>query len=49
MSEDDCGATFALPVAEDMEVVPVTIDVTDDAMNAILNSNDDKYDEMKKK
>ena len=35
MSEDDCGATFALPVAEDMEVVPVTIDVTDDAMNAM--------------
>ena len=35
MSEDDCGATFALPVAEDVEIVPVTIDVTDDAMAAM--------------
>ena len=35
MSEEDCGATFALPVAEDMQVVPVTIDVTDDAMSAM--------------
>ena len=35
MSEDDCGATFALPVAEDLQVVPVTIDVTDDAMAAM--------------
>ena len=35
MSEDDCGATFALPVAEDTQVVPVTIDVTDDAMTAM--------------
>ena len=35
MSEDDCGATFALPVAEDLQVVPVTIDVTDDAMSAM--------------
>jgi len=35
MSEDDCGATFALPVAEDLEIVPVTIDVTDDAMAAM--------------
>ena len=35
MSEEDCGATFALPVAEYMQVVPVTIDVTDDAMSAM--------------
>ena len=35
MSEEDCGATFALPVAEDIQVVPVTIDVTDDAMSAM--------------
>ena len=35
MSEDDCGATFALPVADDLQVVPVTIDVTDDAMAAM--------------
>jgi len=35
MSEDDCGTTFALPLAENMEVVPVTIDVTDDAMVAM--------------
>ncbi|MDG1525502.1 MAG: iron-sulfur cluster assembly accessory protein [Candidatus Thalassarchaeaceae archaeon] len=35
MSEEDCGATFALPLAENMEVVPVTIDVTDDAMMAM--------------
>ena len=35
MSDEDCGATFALPVAEDAEVVPVTIDVTDDAMSAM--------------
>ena len=35
MSEDDCGATFALPVADDLEIVPVTIDVTDDAMAAM--------------
>ena len=35
MSEDDCGTTFALPVAEDLQVVPVTIDVTDDAMSAM--------------
>ena len=35
MAEEDCGATFALPVAEDMQVVPVTIDVTDDAMSAM--------------
>ena len=35
MSEDDCGATFALPVADDIQVVPVTIDVTDDAMAAM--------------
>ena len=35
MSEEDCGATFALPVAEDIEIVPVTIDVTDDAMAAM--------------
>ncbi len=35
MSEDDCGATFALPVADDLEVVPGTIDVTDDAMAAM--------------
>ncbi len=35
MAEDDCGATFALPTADDMEVVPVTIDVTDDAMAAM--------------
>ena len=35
MSEDDCGATFALPVAEDIQVVAVTIDVTDDAMTAM--------------
>ena len=35
MSEDDCGTTFALPVAEDLQVVPGTIDVTDDAMSAM--------------
>ena len=35
MSEDDCGTTFALPGAEDLQVVPVTIDVTDDAMSAM--------------
>ena len=35
MSEDDCGTTFALPVAEDLQIVPVTIDVTDDAMSAM--------------
>jgi len=35
MSEDDCGTTFALPVAEDLQVVAVTIDVTDDAMAAM--------------
>ena len=35
MSDDDCGATFALPVADDLQVVPVTIDVTDDAMAAM--------------
>ncbi len=35
MSEDDCGTTFALPLAENMEVVPVTIDVTDDALVAM--------------
>ena len=35
MSEDACGATFALPVAEDLQVVPGTIDVTDDAMAAM--------------
>ena len=44
MSEDDCGATFALPVAEDVEIVPVTIDVTDDAMaameGAMVNAED---------
>ena len=44
MSEEDCGATFALPVAEDMQVVPVTIDVTHDAMSAMegamVNSED---------
>ena len=38
MSEDDCGTTFALPVAEDLQVVPVTIDVTDDAMRRIAMS-----------
>ncbi len=35
MSEDDCGATFALPIAEDMQIVDVTIDVTDAAMAAM--------------
>jgi iron-sulfur cluster assembly protein len=35
MAEDDCGATFALPTADDMEVVAVTIDVTDNAMTAM--------------
>tara|TARA_B110000014_G_C19558477_1_gene298169 strand:- start:51 stop:440 length:390 start_codon:yes stop_codon:yes gene_type:complete len=35
MAEDDCGATFALPTEDDMEVVPVIIDVTDDAMAAM--------------
>ena len=35
MSEDDCSTTFALPVSEDLQVVPVTIDVTDDAMAAM--------------
>ena len=35
MSDEDCGATFALPVADDVQVVPVIIDVTDDAMNAM--------------
>ena len=35
MSDDDCGTTFALPVAGDIQVVPVTIDVTDDAMGAL--------------
>ncbi|PDH28045.1 MAG: iron-sulfur cluster assembly accessory protein [Marine Group II euryarchaeote MED-G33] len=44
MSEDDCGAAFALPVAEDVEIVPVTIDVTDDAMaameGAMVNAED---------
>lgn len=35
MSDDDCGATFALPVAGDIQVVSVTIDVTDDAMGAM--------------
>ena len=38
MSEDDCGATFALPMSEDIEVVPVTIDVTDDAMTAMAGA-----------
>ena len=35
MAEDDCGATFALPMSEDIEIIPVTIDVTDDAMAAM--------------
>jgi len=35
MSDEDCGATFALPVDGDIQVVPVTIDVTDDAMGAM--------------
>tara|TARA_B100001113_G_C21042438_1_gene592976 strand:+ start:296 stop:685 length:390 start_codon:yes stop_codon:yes gene_type:complete len=35
MAEEDCGATFALPMSEDIEVVPVIIDVTDDAMSAM--------------
>ena len=35
MAEEDCGATFALPMSEDIEVIPVVIDVTDDAMSAM--------------
>ena len=35
MAEDDCGAPFALPMSADMEIVSVTIDVTDDAMTAM--------------
>ncbi len=35
MEDEDCGTTFALPVAGDIQVVPVTIDVTDDAMGAM--------------
>mgnify|MGYP001399555703 FL=1 len=38
MAEDDCGATFALPMSEDIEVIPVTIDVTDDAMAAMVGA-----------
>ena len=44
MSDDDCGTTFALPMSEDIQVVPVTIDVTDDAMTAMegaMNNADD--------
>ena len=35
MAEDDCGTTFALPGSEDLQGVPGTIDVTDDAMAAM--------------
>lgn len=35
MSEDDCGATFALPIANDVQIIDVTIDVTDAAMAAM--------------
>lgn len=35
MDPEDCGATFVLPEGEDVEIVPVTIDVTDEAMNAM--------------
>ena len=35
MSEEDCGATFALPIAEDVQIVDVAIDVTDAAMAAM--------------
>ena len=35
MEDEDCGTTFALPVAGDIQVVSVTIDVTDDAMGAM--------------
>ena len=35
MAEDDWGATLALPMSEDVEIIPVTIDVTDDAMAAM--------------
>jgi iron-sulfur cluster assembly accessory protein len=35
MEAEDCGNTFALSMADDVEVVPVTIDVTEDAMAAM--------------
>ncbi|MDP6907080.1 MAG: iron-sulfur cluster assembly accessory protein [Candidatus Thalassarchaeaceae archaeon] len=35
MSDEDCGSTFVLPVAEGADIVPVTIDVTDSAMEAM--------------
>ena len=35
MNEDDCGATFAIPVDGIYDIVEVSIDVTDAAMSAM--------------
>jgi iron-sulfur cluster assembly protein len=35
MAEDDCGATFQLAQGDDVEIIPVTIEVTDNAMSAM--------------
>ena len=35
MAEDDCGATFALAQGDEVEIIPVMIDVTDSAMSAM--------------
>ena len=35
MSDDDCAVTFALPLADEYQVVDVAIDVTDAAMSAM--------------
>lgn len=35
MEAEDCGNTFVLSMADDVEVIPVTIDVTEEAMAAM--------------
>ncbi len=35
MEAEDCGNTFVLSMADEIEVVPVTIDVTEEAMAAM--------------
>jgi iron-sulfur cluster assembly protein len=35
MDTDDCSASFSLPVMDDVEIVPVVIDVTDGALAAM--------------
>jgi iron-sulfur cluster assembly protein len=38
MEAEDCGATFALPMDEQAEIVPLAIDVTESAMAAMTGA-----------